>query len=345
MLQYSQIVGNQEDWADIITNVEMMETPFLDWLPVGDKPVNVLHNYQAEKYEDPVLNAHVDGRPVSGFASAGDGRGKLIALIQYFTKTSSVTRLHQDVSNIAGIEDELGRDMVKRTKELARDIEVAFLEGTDHVEGSSTTAYKTRGVASWISNSAQSLYPVPVDFRPPTASISTTASASLTENTILDILESMGQVTKSKNPITAFPGQKAKRAFNNIPLFNPQATLVPGGTAVATGITYSKNGKTIDRIFERYMSDFGPIDLPGISWYNVALSGGTVEKAYCTYFLHQNMWQLRWGPGSEATKSKSGKPTWIRKPYEGGSYEAFCETLAMLECLNPKGEGRYQPTS
>lgn len=345
MLGYTSIVGNQEDWANMITNVEMAETPFLDWLPVGDQPVNVLYNYQAEKYDDPVDNAHIDGKPVVGFQSAGDGRAGLKALIQYFIKTTSVTRLHQDVSNIAGVEDELARDMVKRTKELARDIEVAFLEDNDHQEDTGSQGYKTRGVGSWVSSSAQTLYPVNSNFRPPSASISTTASSSLTETVILDILESMGGVTKSKTPITAFIGQKAKRAFNNIPLFTPGSVLVGGSPTGASGVVYNKNGKTIDRVFERYMTDFGPVDVPGISWYNVFLTGSATARAYRTYFLHQNMWELRWGPGANGSGAKSGKPTWFRKEYQGGAYEAFCETLAMLVCKNPKGEGKYAPTA
>lgn len=345
MINYGNIVGNQEDWAEMITNVEMMETPFLDFLPVGDKPVNVLYNYSAEKYDDPVENSHVNGLPVSGFLSAGDGRGQLKALVHYFTKTSAVSRLHQDVSNIAGVKDELASDIVKRTKELARDIEAAFLEDDDHIEDNGARGYRTRGVGSWIASSAQTLYPVPSDFRTPSASISTTASASLTENTILDILESMGTVTKNNRPITAFPGWKAKRAFNNIPLFTPASTLVGGSPTGASGVTYQKNGRSIDRVFERYMSDFGPVDIPGISFYNVNFSTNSTEKAYCTYFLHQDMWELRWGPGSDGKSSSSGKPTWMRKAYQGGAYEAFCESIAMLVCKNPKGEGRYQPTS
>lgn len=345
MLPYSNIIGNQEDWADVVTNVEMMDTPFLDFLPVGSTPVNALYNYSAEQYEAPKENAHIDGRPITGFAAAGDSRGQLKALIQYYTATSSVTRLQQDVTNIAGIDDELANDIVKRTKEIARDMEVSFLEDDDCQEGSSVQPYKTRGVGSWISSSAQTTYPVPSDFRPPAASIDVTASASLTENVILNILESMGSVTKSRQPVTAFPGQKAKRAFNNIPLFTPASVLVGGSPTGATGVTYQKNGKTIDRVFERYNSDYGPVDIPGISWLNVNLGGGTVEKAYCTYFLHQPMWQLRWGPGNPKLRAKSGKPQWYHKQYEGGSEEAFCEAIAMLVCLNPKAEGKYQPTT
>lgn len=335
MLNYSNIVGNQEDWANFITNVEMETAPFLDWLPTGDKPVNVLHDYQAEQYRDPVENSHVDGTPVTGFLSAGDSRGNLKALVQYFTKAASVTTLHQDVSNIAGIADEMAREIDKSTHELATDMEAAFLEDDDHREDNSTVGYKTRGVFSWIANAAQALYPVPAAFRTPTAQTITTATGSITENLILDVLESIGTTIKGTKPLTAFCSPKAKRVFNNMPLFTPASVLVGGSPTGATGIVHNKDGtSTVGRVVETYLTDYGPVDLR-ISWRNIFFSSVAVTRQYATAFVHRDMWELRWNK----------KPSWQRKEYEGGAYEAFCEAIAMLVCKNPKGEGKWVPTS
>ncbi|TXH41420.1 MAG: hypothetical protein E6Q97_37625 [Desulfurellales bacterium] len=335
MINYGNIIGNQEDWANLITNVEEQDAPFLDWLPTGDKPVNVLHQYQAEIYRDPVDNSQVDGKPVTGFLSAGDSRGTLKALVQYMSKAAAVKKLHQDVSNIAGVEDELAREIDKSNWELSTDIEAAFLEDDDHREDNTTVGYKTRGVGSWISTSAQSLYPVPSSFRPPSASVITTATGSITENAIIDVLESVGNTVKSSKPMTAFCAPKAKRIFNNMPLFTPASVLVGGSPTGATGVVYNKGDvNTVGRVAERYMTDYGVVDLR-ISWRNVFLGGNTIEKTYTTYFLHRDKWNLRWNQ----------KPKWMRKEYQGGSYEAFCEAILMLECLNPKGEAKWQPTS
>lgn len=345
MINYSQIVGKQEDWANIVTNVQMINTPFLDWLPVGEQIENVEKLYQAEQYRQPRQNSHVDGKPVTGYDSAGDGRAMIRALCQYFVATSSVTRLHQDVSNIAGIADELANDMVKRTKELSTDMEAVFLGAEDCREDNGVQGYKTRGVGSWVQTGAQSLHPVHETFRPPTASVSTTATGSLTENTVLDILGSMGSVTKNKEVITAFMGPLAKRAFNNMPLFTPASTLVGGSPTGSTGVVYTKplKDRAIDRTIERYNSDFGPVDLV-LSWYQRNLDGSDLQKNYESFFLHQSMWGMSWGPGS-GKGAASGKPTWFKKEYVGGAYEAFCESIAMLMCKNPKGEGKWAPTA
>jgi len=335
MLGYADIIGNQEDWANFVTNVEEESAPFMDWLPVGDKPANVLYDYQAEIYRDPVPNSHIDGKPVSGFLSAGDSRGKLMSLVQYFTKAAAATTLHQEVTNIAGVPDELAREIDKATYELTTDMEAAFLEDDDHQEDNGGQGYKTRGVFSWISSSAQSLYPVPSSFRPPAAQVITTATGSITENAIIDVLESIGGTVKSARPMTAFCGPKAKRVFNNMPLFTPSSVLVGGTPTGATGVVYNKGDvNTVGRVAERYVTDYGVVDLR-ISWRNVFFSTNTYVKNYSVAFLHRDMWELRWNK----------KPQWIKKQYEGGAHQAFCEAVAMLVCKNPKGEASWVPTS
>jgi hypothetical protein len=145
--------------------------------------------------------------------------------------------------------------------------------------------------------------------------------------------------------VTGFVGVKAKRAFNNMPLFTPASTLIGGSPTGSTGVVYNKplKDRAIDRVMERYNSDFGPVDLV-LSWYNASLTGNAIQQAYTSYFMHQSRWAMAWGPGPKGTGG-SGKPTWFRKEYEGGAYEAFCEAIAMLICWNPKGEGIYNPTT
>lgn len=336
MLLYSQIVGNQQDWARFVTNVEMLDTPFLDWLPTGDKPVNVELRYQVESFRDPVENSHINGKPVTGFVSAGENRAMVRALVHYMTKAAGSSTLQQEVTDIAGVRDDLARELTKVTKEMSRDMEAHFLDRLDHREGNTVQGYKTRSVGSWIQTGEQALYPVDESARPPAASVSTTASGSLTENTILDVLESMGRVTKSSKLKTGFVGPRLKRAFNNMPRFTPLSALVGGSPTGSTGVVYTKDlsKREISTVMERYHSDYGYVDLV-ISHFLSFFSGTDIEKLFTGYFLHQDMWELRWNK----------QPEWIKKAYEGGAMQAFCEAIFMLVCKNPKGEGRYAPTT
>jgi len=330
MLTYENLVGNQEDWAQFITNVEMRETNFLDWLPAGDKPVNVLYRYQAERYDAPVKNSHIDGKPWTGFKTVGEGRAELKALVQWFDKTGSISKLSQDVSDVAGLADQLAKDIPKRLKEMATDMEANFLEDWDGREGNEVQGYLTRGVGSWLSTSAQTLYPVDSNFRPPTASVDTTASGSLTEDVIRNILQSIGKTTKSKAPITAFVGASLKRKFSDFPLFIPSST-----STGATGIVQQKSGgREWERCIERYSSDFGPVDLM-LNYWLAAIDGSETVQNWRGYFLHRDRWEVRWNQ----------KPKVYKPEFKGGSYEYAMDAIIMLVCKNPRGEGKYAPAS
>lgn len=334
MLNYNSIVGDKEVWAETITNVDMGETPIIDWLPSTDKPKSTIYHYQADAYDAPEENSAVDGRPVSGFVASGEGREELVAYSHNLKKTAAITRLHRDFTDIAGITNDFSREITKKTKELGRDIEAHIGDDIECRADNNIVGFKTRSIGDWIQSSAQTLEPVPAAFRPPAASCDATATASWTENVVLAVLESMGGVCKAKEPITAFCGFKAKRAYNNLPLFTPASTLV-GGTPTILGYHQKElKGRAVERLIERYVSDFGPVDLIP-TWWLMYFTGGSYYPGYTTYFMHQPRWAWAW----------QEKPVWRTKEYQGGAHEAFAEALGMLVCWNPQGEGKMAPAS
>jgi hypothetical protein len=336
MLPYSQEVGKQEDWAAVVTNVQMIDTPFLGWLPVGKNPVQAERLYQADAFDAPATNSHADGTPVVGAKSAGRNRGQLRSLIQYLTKAADVSKLTQDYGNNAAVPDELAREITNQTKELSRDIEAAFLSAQEcRIGVTGTVGYETRGVPNWIMNTPQAVYPVLPLFQPPAASIdTTTVSTQLAEDNVLNILQSIGTTKRSSQQMTAFIAPSAKRAFNNFPIFTPASNATLNQGAYPSPI----RGGILDRGIESYKTDFGPLDLI-VSYNNHALDAalGSVLTKFATYILHQDMWEVAWGTG--------GMPKWMQKPYTGGLYEAFCEAIIMLTCWNPKGEGKWEPAA
>ena len=197
-LPFEQVVGVQQDWANVVTNVQMVDTPFLGWLPVGKAPVQPERLYQADTFRTPITNAHPDGVPVIGAKSAGENRKQLRSLIQYMTKAANVTKLTQDYGNQAGVADELAREITNQTKELSKDIECAFLSAQECVVGQTgTKGYMTRGVPNWIQASAQSQYAVDPTLYPATTQINTTATAALSEDVVLNIMQGIGTTTRS----------------------------------------------------------------------------------------------------------------------------------------------------
>lgn len=346
MLPYSQIVGKQEWWANWMTNVQTLNQPFLAWCPMGPSLVQAEELYQAESWKDPARNSHPDGVTVVGATSAGDQRVSLRSVIQYSTKAANVSVLTQKLGNNAAVDDVLGAEITKQSKELANDMECAMLSAQEcRVGVTGTTGYMTRSVNNWILRSAQSVYPVDSSQYPALASQidTSTASSSLTEDSILDILEGIGTTTESSETVTCFAGPKLRRKFNNFPV------LTSGSTSTVNGGAYPSpvRGGAFDRGIHRYTTPFG-FDLDLVTSYrnykldaNGVVQAATTAISHSGYFLHQSKWKLSWG----VFKGGSGMPQWTTKPYEGGKYEAFCEQVWMLQCLSPKGEGRYTPAS
>jgi hypothetical protein len=327
------LVGNQEDWGNYITNVEMRDQPLMDWLPVGEKPVNPIHDYQADKFRVPRRNVTVDGNPWKAPNSAGDNRGRLKALIQWFQNGTAVSKLTQDVTNVAGVTDELARDIPKSLKEMAQDMECTFADDQDHVEGNTLTiGYETRGIGSWIASSQQTTYPVPTAFLTPAASIiSSSTLASKTEDNFRDMLASMWRTCKSREGVTGFVGETLKRKVSDFQFYLPSSA-----STQATGVVHNYNGrdKTITRAIDMYTGDFMPVDLVLTPWL-VALTGTLAQQQVRGYFLHRSKWMLRWNQ----------KPKVYRPEFKGGSYEAYMDAIVMLACLNPAAEGKMSTTT
>ncbi len=340
MIPYASVVGKKEDWANIITNVAMLQTPFLAWCPMGGKPAQMEYLYQADNYKTPARNSHADGNTVIGATSAGDQRVALRAVAHYSTKAANVSKLTQDYGNNAAVNDELGTEIRKQTKELSEDMEAHCLSDQDHRVGvTGNTGYMTRGVPHWIKRSAQATYPVDPTQYPAAGQISTTATATLTEDVVLDIMQAMGQTTQRNETVTGFCGPALRRAFNNFPMFTPGsvATIVNGGA-----YPNPVRGQAFDRGISRYVTPFGfEIDLV-TSWRNfrldtngVAWTTADTTNTHSAFFLHQSKFEFRWGD----------KPDWYRKPYEGGKSEAFTEAIWQLVCWSPKGEAKYVPAA
>lgn len=343
-IQFSAVIGKQEEWGNMVTNVAMINAPFMAWLPQGGKPAQARYDYQAESYKNPARNSHPDGNTVQGATSAGDDRVQISALIQYSTKAASTGLLQQDFGNNAAVTDELGKEIRKQTEELRNDMEASCLSAQEcRVGVTGTTGYMTRGVPNWIQRSAQAVLPVDASQYPAAAQVDTTATGSLTEDVVLNILQGIGDTTQQNETVTAFCGPNLRRAFNNFPMFTPGAGITAGGTPVLNGGAYPSpiRGGAFDRGINRYITPFGfELDLV-TSWRNFKLDAngasqtGTTYNSHSGLFLHQSKWEFRWGM----------KPEWKQKPDEGGKYEAFCQTVWQLVCLTPKGEAKYAPAS
>lgn len=353
MLPYDSQVGQQEDWAQFITNVAMIDTPLTAWLPVGEGLVSTRFDYQADIYRNPEDNSHPDGVEVTNDKSAGENRKELNMYCHYWTKKASISALSQSFGNVAGIGNaagstsagEMGREIRIQTEELRKEWECHWLSPVEARRGvHNTVGYRSRGVPNWILASAQGVLPVDSTIWPAAGQINTsTASAALTEDNVLDIFQSIYTTTRKSMIHTVFCGPKAQRSFNNFPIFTPASASAVNGGSYPSPV----RGGAFDRNINRYVTPFGSADLvPSANLHSfnssvVFQSTRTAVQDAPFFILHQDMWEVRWG----TLNGGSGQPKWLENPYAGGKRSAFCEAVNMLVCKNPQGEGRYSPTS
>ena len=332
MLLAKNVVGNQQDWAQYITIADGHNTPLLNQIPVGSKPVNILHQYQADAYKDPTPVAWPDGKDWDAFESAGKYRGELKARAQEVVLTASVSRKTQDITDAAGVADEMAREIKKKLVETSRTIEAALCSDQVCYEDNGVTGDQTRGIGEWIKATAQTLYPVPSAFLTPSASIFAGTKAQLVEDEVIAVLESQYLQTGNTNDTRILLcGSKLKKRFKDFQLYVP-SSLSTGNTVRELSLENNRLGNSIDY----YDSEFGNLELHLSKWLAHAnFTGGSATiSTWRGYVMNMGMWELRWNQ----------KPLVHKLEFKGGSYNAAINSIFMLVCKSPLGEGKIAPS-
>lgn len=144
-LTYSAI-GNREDLTDMIYNISPTDTPFLGRVPTT-KATAVKHEWQTDTLAAASSsNAQLEGDDFTYSTPATTSRINNVCQIAYKTCIVSGT---QDAVNKAGRTKEMVYQMMKRAKELRRDMEAGTTGNQANVSGNSTTARKLRSLDSW----------------------------------------------------------------------------------------------------------------------------------------------------------------------------------------------------
>lgn len=331
------VVGKKTDWANYITLADEHETPALRLLPKGPKPVNVVKHYQADTYNDPKPNAWPDGKDWDTFKSAGQNRVELTARVQWFVQTAAVSKLAEDVTDTAGIEDELAHEIPKKMTEMAREMECSAMCAQAEYADDGTTGHKFRGVGGWIKSTPQTDAGTAVanSILTPAASIFAGTAANLNEDAVKVVLQSMWSKTGSKSTKVGIVGSKLKMRFGNFQFYTPSAYGTQSASRIITrNETSSQLGNTVDA----YESDWGRLELHMTNWNshpNFFGAGGTAGKnAWQGWFLNTSRWSWLWNQ----------KPTVYKPEFKGGSYKAAIDAILMFLCWNPIGEGSVLPS-
>ena len=236
-------IGIREELSDLIANVDAKDTPITSMAKRGSKPGNTTFRWQVDRNPDPSIELGVlDGADVDPSNPSQNPAFKQYTLgyreevennIHMFRRAVHVSNLTQDILNIAGVQDELSRQLSKATIDLKRSMELTFTSDILPAYDDGSTPYRTRCLTAWIKNSLlaadyntqqkygsqnQPIRPVGENFRTPASSIVGTNEevTALSENTVQDVMTSVYEQTGQFKNHEAVVGTALKRQFTNL---------------------------------------------------------------------------------------------------------------------------------
>jgi hypothetical protein len=141
-------IGNREDLADVITNISPVDTLFYSQLS-EDGAKATTKEWQTDALAAAGANAQLEGDTTA--AEAVSPTVRLNNTMQIQKKQLTVSGTQEAVAKsggAAGRPSELGYQTAKKAKELAKDVEYAFLREVQ-VTGDASTARKMKGALNW----------------------------------------------------------------------------------------------------------------------------------------------------------------------------------------------------
>jgi len=283
---------------------------------------------------EPVLTGVLSNQDATTFSNQAANRARLYGRIQKLWRLPKVDDLAESVSDVAGIgrKREMARSVTRSLQELARDLESVFCSDQDSTEQSGTTPYKTRGLGSWISNSAQSdsATAVPAAYRTPAASISTTATNSITDGTIQALLQSLYEQCGKNKSYTLLCGPTLKRRFTGF-----QQVQFGSANTGATVRLFNQDAADLSYTakIDLFSGDFGDLALtPSLFLAKDQVTASQLRRGY---LLDMDGVSIRY----------NRRPRYMPLDDAGGGPRGIVDTIAALQVDNPLVHGKIASTA
>jgi hypothetical protein len=130
--QTFQAVGNREDLTDVISDISPTETPFFSGIKRA-KVTATKHEWQT----DALATASATNAEIEGDDATTDTAIPTVRLGNYVQSLDKVARVSYTQQNVkaAGRADEMDYQVMKRGKELKRDLECALSQNNGSTAG------------------------------------------------------------------------------------------------------------------------------------------------------------------------------------------------------------------
>jgi hypothetical protein len=142
--------GNREDLINTVYDISPTDTPVLTALP-RSKATAVLHEWTTHALAAAAANEKIEGDDAT--INAATAKTRLNNRTAISNKVAGVTKTQQAVDKV-GMQDALAEEVGYKMAEIKRDMELMINANTAKVAGDDTTARKTAGIPTWITNAA-----------------------------------------------------------------------------------------------------------------------------------------------------------------------------------------------
>jgi len=262
----NDMVGIREDLADVIYDISPFDVPYLSSVPHVEA-TNVTHEWQSDSLASAANNAAIEGADAPQNSASATTR--LNNKTQISTKDARVTGTGRSVDT-AGRSDELDYQILKRGRELKRDMETALLSNKAKVTGNDTLARELAGIVSWIktNESASGTAPATADGA---ATRTDGTQRAFTEDMLKAVLKDCFDEGGTPDVLMVGP-------------FNRQQ--VSGFTGGSTSMQKAED-MTLHATFNVYGSDFGEL----------RVIPNRFQRARDALVLQMDMWAVAFLPG------------------------------------------------
>lgn len=142
-------IGNRESISDVVYNISSIDTPFSGSI-AKNKATSTLHEWQTDSLAAAAANAQIEGDDTTvSYSFAAATPTSRISNRTQISRKDVVVSGTQDAVQKAGREQEIVYQMIKRARELKRDMEVVLTGNQAPAAGNATTARQLRPLCGW----------------------------------------------------------------------------------------------------------------------------------------------------------------------------------------------------
>lgn len=325
-------VGKREDLSDAIIVADVRNTPVFSRLSKGAKLKNMLFSWQLDKMGQRRAGGVPDNKDVDAFED--DQRTRTYGRGERFWRTPRVGIIAEKVNDVAGVTSEYNRQITKKTKEQARDIEAELVSDQESYEDDGVTGDKFRGLGRFINDGSlaftDTATAIPAAYRTPSNQIYTGALAALDEITFNAVLQARYDNTGATSEMSMFCGSALKTQISqNLGRYVPNKTNYT--VAIRTMSAAIDAKKFFGFGIDVYEGDYGTFDITLDPWMPLDSLGRTSRG----YVLDMSDVQLRPFMYAEHTEL----------PYMGGGRSGLIDSILGPEWGSPLQHIKIAPTS